>query len=129
MMQDGVAPQIRGRLQMVETAIDELTYLIWSNEQHGWRRPGGVGYSADVEEAGRFTHHRAFEEYRQALVRWRSGSPYPDIPVTERDVMLVLGRRELGNGPPMAGPASPDLGDVQAYALASTRYVRTGRRS
>ena len=81
--------------------MDESTHLIWSNEHRGWRRPGGLGYSVHVEEAGRFTRQQALEKCRRALVGWRPGTPYPDIPVAERCVMLILGRSEFGNASPL----------------------------
>jgi len=80
--------------------IDESTHLK-SNKRRGWRRPGGLGYSVHAEEAGRFTRQQALEECRRALVGWRPGTPYPDIPVAERYVMLILGRGELGNASPL----------------------------
>jgi hypothetical protein len=44
------------------------------------------------------------------LVGWRPGSPYPDISVVERDVMVMLdgdaGTCELGNAPPMGATVS-----------------------
>ena len=81
--------------------IDESTHLIWSNEHRGWRRLGGLGHSVHVDEAGRFTRQQALEECRRALVGWRPGTPYPDIPVAENYVMLILGRSELGNASPL----------------------------
>jgi hypothetical protein len=92
--------------------IDESTHLIWSNEHRGWRRAGGLGYSVHVEEAGRFTGQRALEECGRALVDWRPGTPYPDMPIAERHVMLILGRSELSNTSPMAAPAASDLADI-----------------
>ena len=69
---------------------DELTHLIWNTEHGAWWRPGGVGYSVHIEEAGRFTRRQALEECCRVLVGWRPGTPYPDIPVVERDVMMML---------------------------------------
>ena len=69
---------------------DELTHLIWNTEHGAWWRPGGVGYSVHIEEAGRFTRRQALEECCRVLVGWRPGTPYPDIPVAERDVMMML---------------------------------------
>lgn len=84
----GVPPQSRRSVQD-ETVTDELTHLIWNTDHGAWWRPGGVGYSVRIEEAGRFTHRQALEECCRALVGWRPGTPYPDIPVVERDVMVM----------------------------------------
>lgn len=115
---------------------DELTHLIWSNERCAWWRSGGIGYAVIVEEAGRFTRDQALEECRRALLGWRPGTPYPDIPVLERDIMAILERGELSNAPTMVAPASPDLAGVQAYEFeptaphgASADRIRTGRES
>ena len=69
---------------------DELTHLIWNTEHGAWWRPGDVGYSVHIEEAGRFTRRQALEECCRVLVGWRPGTPYPDIPVMERDVVMML---------------------------------------
>ena len=69
---------------------DELTHLIWNTEHGAWWRPGDVGYSVHIEEAGRFTRRQALEECCRVLVGWRPGTPYPDIRVVERDVMMML---------------------------------------
>lgn len=35
------------------------TYLVWSNEHGAWWRPGGHGYTQQLDDAGRFTPERA----------------------------------------------------------------------
>lgn len=38
-----------------------LTYLLWSNEHEGWHVEGMHGYTANVEEAGRFSEGKALD--------------------------------------------------------------------
>jgi hypothetical protein len=106
---------IGSRLERGEIVADELTHLIWSNERCAWWRSGGIGYTVIVEEAGRFNRDQALEECRRSLLGWRPGTPYPDIPVLQRDIMAMLEPGELGHAPVVASPASADLADVQAY--------------
>jgi len=68
---------------------------------------------------------------RSAAGLWFIGdpvTPYPDIPVAERDVMLILGRSELYNAPPMAVPASPDLADIQTHIRVFQREIASSPR-
>lgn len=35
--------------------MPDITYLLWSNKHAMWWRPNGWGYTADVDEAGRYS--------------------------------------------------------------------------
>jgi len=89
--------------------MDESTHLIWSNEHRGWRRPGGLGYSVHVEEAGRFTRQQALEKCLRALVGWRPGTPsmrtsmsrtkYVTTPLSFRRLVSVMRQHETASVP------------------------------
>lgn len=50
----------------------EKQYLVWSEEHGGWWRPGSLGYTRSIKEAGRYSFKRAFEIEAQ-------GNQYLDI--------------------------------------------------
>jgi hypothetical protein len=56
------------------------SYLIWSHEHSGWWRPGGLGYSSDIDSAGRFT--RTLDICRRAPPgQYKPGWPLPELPI------------------------------------------------
>lgn len=67
-------------------------FLIWSNEHMAWWRPGSAGYTAHAEAAGRYTHEQALSISANARGGWRPGSPPPEIPVAEADVLACEAR-------------------------------------
>jgi hypothetical protein len=38
---------------------DGIVYLLWSNKHEQWWKPGALGYTPHVEEAGRYTKAEA----------------------------------------------------------------------
>jgi hypothetical protein len=67
------------------------SYLIWSHEHSGWWRPGGLGYSSNIDSAGRFTRNHALDICRRALPgQYKPGWPLPELPIAEADLMAVL---------------------------------------
>lgn len=38
-----------------------LTYVLWSNEHQMWHKPGGWGYTPEINEAARFTEGQALD--------------------------------------------------------------------
>ena len=45
-----------------------MKYLIWSFEHGGWWRPGRVGYTTKLAEAGRYGHDQAVAILQQANI-------------------------------------------------------------
>jgi len=43
-----------------------MKYLIWSCEHWAWWKPGGLGYTTEVTEAGQFEPHQAEEICKHA---------------------------------------------------------------
>lgn len=77
-------------------------YLIWSNEHMAWWRPGSAGYTTHAEAAGRYTHEQALSISANARDGWRPGSPPPEIPVAEADVLFCEARYHgLGTASPL----------------------------
>lgn len=35
--------------------MSDITYLIWSQKHSAWWKPGGFGYTGDIDQAGRFS--------------------------------------------------------------------------
>lgn len=62
-------------------------YLIWSNEHQAWWRPHSAGYTIASEQAGRYSHEEAVKISASARDGWRPGSPPPELPVAEADVL------------------------------------------
>jgi hypothetical protein len=48
-----------------------MRYLIWSNEHRMWWRANGSGYTATIEEAGRYTYQQARDIVRKSTVDGR----------------------------------------------------------
>lgn len=69
------------------TMVNGNLYLVWSSEHASWWAPGRFGYTKDVAKAGRYTRERAIEICRNALLGWRQGMPFPEIPVSEVDAL------------------------------------------
>lgn len=46
-------------------------YLIWSNQKGMWWRPERRGYTAFIEEAGRYPRDEAESIVRDATVNWQ----------------------------------------------------------
>jgi len=67
-------------------------YLIWSNEHMAWWRPASAGYTIHAEAAGRYDHATALSICANARDGWRPGSPPPEIPVAEADVLVCEAR-------------------------------------
>ncbi len=38
-----------------------MIYVIWSHEHHQWWRPDAMGYTPNLEEAGRYTREEAYK--------------------------------------------------------------------
>jgi hypothetical protein len=64
-------------------------YLIWSNEHVAWWRPGGLGYTHDPENAGRYERDEALAICRKALPGSPRGRPN-DLPVPEDDLWEIM---------------------------------------
>lgn len=40
----------------------DFTFLLWGMNRNEWWKPGGMGYTSNVDEAGRFTREAALAE-------------------------------------------------------------------
>lgn len=85
--------QARDGARAIVRALSERTneapamFLIWSNEHRAWWRPGSAGYTIHAEAAGRYSHRDALRICSGARDGWRPGSPPPEVPVAEADVL------------------------------------------
>lgn len=41
--------------------MDEILYLLWSNKHEAWWMPGSMGYTNDIDQAGRYNAAQAVE--------------------------------------------------------------------
>jgi hypothetical protein len=63
-------------------------YLVWSNEHHGWWRPGGWGYTPGLKNRpGRFSRDAAIDICKRALPTAMHIRLISEIPVRLADVM------------------------------------------
>ncbi len=60
-------------------AVEEIHHLVWSHEANAWWGPGGHGYRADVQLAGRFTQDEAVRAC--SMRTWRSPARPPEVHV------------------------------------------------
>jgi DNA-binding CsgD family transcriptional regulator len=60
-------------------AVEEIRYLVWSHEANAWWGPGGHGYRADIQLAGRFTQAEAVRAC--GMRSWRSPARPPEVHV------------------------------------------------
>ena len=61
-----------------------MTYLIWSNEHHGWWKPDGGGYTKSKIEAGQYTLEQATQTCLNANC-WHSDGMAPDETIVPWD--------------------------------------------
>jgi hypothetical protein len=77
-----------------------VRFLIWSPENQAWRLPGGMGYTSDLMEAGRFTRAEALGICRNALPdRWHPARPLPELPIREIDLAHMLETPRVAHNP------------------------------
>lgn len=69
---------------------DSDLYLIWSNEHHGWWRPGGWGYGRGLRGAGRFSRENALRICREAIPTAGHIGLISEIPVRLADIEAFL---------------------------------------
>ena len=62
-------------------------YLIWSNEHQLWWRPGSMGYTSSVDEAGRYERQEALDIASGSRDGWFYGEAPPEIAISETDVL------------------------------------------
>lgn len=85
-------PCTEGLIDAMEKALTEERFLIWSNEHSAWWRPSSAGYTIHAEAAGRYSHAEALSISANARDGWRPGSPPPEVPVAEADVLACEAR-------------------------------------
>lgn len=52
------------------TTVKSVGYVIWSKEHNGWWRPGRMGYTDCLFEAGRYSKAEAHEIMKKANIMW-----------------------------------------------------------
>jgi hypothetical protein len=61
-------------------------YLIWSNEHGAWWKPGSMGYTRSLREAGRYNYHQAADIVARAsvngMLRLENGE-FPEVMIAE----------------------------------------------
>lgn len=92
MIASGEASWLFGKPDWVDEAIASLpeptkliepAIRIWSNEHEGWWKPGGWGYTKDIEQAGTFTQEKAIEIIRQSRIGWDGQGTPPETIMIE----------------------------------------------
>lgn len=78
--------------------MTELQVLIWSNEHGAWWRAAGRGYTADINEAGRYSPDGA----ASALAGAVPDGPYDGWP---NEVLVLAPECRWQGGPPPPGEA------------------------
>lgn len=63
------------------------SYLIWSNEHAAWWRPNASGYTAYIEDAGRYSREKAIAHSR--VRDQHRGMPLPEMPIKEIDALAI----------------------------------------
>lgn len=69
-----------------------MRYLIWSTVRLGWWRPEGRGYTAAVEDAGRYSREDAIETCAHCRDGFTSRRHATELPVRECDAINPRGR-------------------------------------
>jgi hypothetical protein len=60
--------------------------LVWSNEHNAWWRPGSLGYSQDIREAGVFSETQARMIVARATTVQKWDTPPSELPVRLMDL-------------------------------------------
>lgn len=69
-----------------------MLYLIWSNEHNSWWRENSLGYTGNINEAGRYSYFEALDICNQANYGWDTGrlkSLPNELPIAE-DIAINL---------------------------------------
>jgi hypothetical protein len=61
-------------------------YLIWSHEHAAWWRPGSVGYTEQLAEAGRYSRDDALTICRKAPGWAKRLGALPELPIRLADL-------------------------------------------
>jgi hypothetical protein len=66
-------------------------YLVWSHEHGAWWRPGGLGYTPRLSEAGRFSRADALMICANAIPGTAARKGWlPELPIALTDVLDML---------------------------------------
>lgn len=68
-------------------ALDELVYVIWSNEHSAWWGPNRHGYTTVLSGAGYYSRAAAISIARDARGGWRKGENPPEIAIPLPDAI------------------------------------------
>lgn len=103
--------------------MDEFLFLIWSNKQRAWWRPGACGVTENVDEAGRFPSDVAVQYVAQSAYAGR---------VDAASVMVVAPEAWGDAAPVMAKRAAPTQGvpiilDVATRDMVAIRCADCGK--
>jgi hypothetical protein len=99
-------------------------WLIWSNQHGMWWRAHGVGYTGQIEEAGRYSRREAERHVAQATL---------DGQLTHRRIDPITGREYSAVDEVMVptpyGAAYAEGATVSAAELTAERFGRTGAQA
>ena len=74
----GIPPEIfQDSLNEALREIMTKDWLVWSYEHRAWWKPGDMGYTTDIKQAGRFTQAEAVG---RSLTKDEDGNPH-EVPV------------------------------------------------
>ena len=68
----------------------QMKWLVYSREHNAWWRPGRMGYTVHMNEAGRYSQSEADEICRNALPGWRHEG-VPEFMVIAPETLLETG--------------------------------------
>ncbi len=58
-------------------------FVIWSNEHRAWWRPASMGYTPELEAAGRYTLTDAIKICNGGNIAWKQGENPHELPIME----------------------------------------------
>lgn len=68
-------------------------YLVWSNEHRAWWAPNRLGYTSDIDNAGRYGRDEALE-IAASLWGWEKNRNPDEIAIPEADAYAMSAGRK-----------------------------------